>query len=404
MRIFYAADTTPNAAFHSNLWRWNLCTPLMDMGHEVVEFDFDLRPVFLNLDPGVPEQARFIEKQRPRTSRELLRQITREHARKPLDLFFSYFYDACVLPETIDAIRSLGIRTMNFYCNASYQLHLVAEIAPRYDWCLVPEKFRLQDYVALGARPIYCQMAANPALYRPVPDATLDYDMTFVGQAYGERPATVAYLRSHGLDVRVWGDGWSRHSDVPREPWRRRSLGSYMRAGRRLAVTEGWRAVGRRLRSLAVGRQSGSADADVDATLVRLPASTIGPTLTDAEMISMYSRSRINLGFSSVGDPRTLNARILQVRLRDFEVPMSGGFYMVEYMKELEEFYEIGREIVCYRDPADLAEKAAYYLAHSAEREAIRRAGHERAKRDHTWQRRFESVFRVIENGAAPAV
>ena len=52
MRIFYAADTTPNAAFRSNLWRLNLCVPLGDLGHEVVEFDSDLREIFRNLDPS----------------------------------------------------------------------------------------------------------------------------------------------------------------------------------------------------------------------------------------------------------------------------------------------------------------------------------------------------------------
>ena len=31
-----------------------------------------------------------------------------------------------------------------------------------------------------------------------------------------------------------------------------------------------------------------------------------------------------------------------------------------------------------------------------AEREAIRRAGHERCLRDHTWQRRFEAAFREM--------
>ena len=89
MRIFYAADTTPNAAFHSNLWRLNLCTPLMDMGHDVVEFDYDLREVFQNLDPADEAQSRFIQKNRPRTSRVVDRPVRPAHASGPIDLFFS---------------------------------------------------------------------------------------------------------------------------------------------------------------------------------------------------------------------------------------------------------------------------------------------------------------------------
>ena len=75
---------------------------------------------------------------------------------------------------------------------------------------------------------------------------------------------------------------------------------------------------------------------------------------------------------------------------------MSGGFYMVEYMEELEEFFKIGAEVVCYTSPEDLADKIKYYLHHEAEREAIRKAGYERCLRDHTWQQRFNKVFEQI--------
>src|SRR5687767_10231291 len=98
MRIFYASDTTPNSSFESNLWRNNLFQPLVDLGHEVVEFDFDLRETFKNLDPSVPSQNKFIQQNRPRVSKALLEQITAAHRAKKIDLLFTYFYDACVEP------------------------------------------------------------------------------------------------------------------------------------------------------------------------------------------------------------------------------------------------------------------------------------------------------------------
>ena len=181
MRIFYAADNSPNASLQSNLWRYNLYLPLVDLGHDVVEFQYDLSETFRNLDPSIVEQREFIQKNRPKVTKELLRQIKAAHALKPVDLFFSYFYDACVLPEAIEEIKAMGIKTVNWYCNGSYQLHLVSEIAPHYDWCLVPEKFRIKDYIAMGANPIYCQEAANPNIYKPY-DLPTEFDVTFVGQ------------------------------------------------------------------------------------------------------------------------------------------------------------------------------------------------------------------------------
>ncbi len=394
MRIFYASETSPNPVFSSNLWRNNLYLPLVDLGHDVVEFDYDLRETFRNVDPSIPSQQEFIARNRPVVTAELLRQLRAAHAIKPVELFFSYFYDACVLPEAIDEIRSMGITTVNWYCNGSYQLQLVSEIAPRYDWCLVPEKFRLPDYQALGARPIYCQEAANPSIYHPV-DLPQEFDVTFVGQAYGERPGYIRYLLDQGVDVRVWGYGWEKHSAAVAD--RGRELA---RIGRKLLKREGWEIAGRRLRRMLNGTVVGVMQ-NVSSTT--LPAQIIGGLLSDEEMIRMYSRSRINLGFSSCGGTHQSGERILQVRLRDFEVPMSGGFYMVEQMEELEEFYRIGEEIVCYSDPADMVDKIRYYLNHDGERERIRRAGYERCLRDHTWQKRLAASLQEMEAGECPA-
>lgn len=352
LRIFYASDTTPNAWFaqvRSNIWRNNLLLPLRDLGHEVVEFEYDLTQTFRNLDVRDAKQAAFIAKNRPEVSAALLRQIRAAHAEKPIDVFFSYFYDTCVLPEAIDAIRGMGIKTVNWYCNGSYQLHLVKEISPRYDFCLVPEKFRMKDYVAMGARPIYCQEAANPAIYKRY-EVPVEFGVTFVGQAYGERPLYVKYLVERGIEVNVWGHGW------------RNPHPKYVPAETFAAIS----AIPERLRHDPLG---------------------------DEELVKMYSRSKINLGFSTCGDTHLAGERIMQVRLRDFEVPMSGGFYMVEKMEELAEFFMPGKEVVFYEGREDLAEKIEHYLAHDAERNAIARAGHERAVREHSWQERFAKAF-----------
>ncbi|MGH9943540.1 MAG: CgeB family protein, partial [Pyrinomonadaceae bacterium] len=339
----------------------------------------------------IPAHRKFIEQSRPRLTRELLRQIRAAHAARPVDLLFSYFFDACVEPEAIDAIRAMGIKTVNWYCNGSYQLHLVTNIAPRYDWCLVPEKFRLADYVAMGANPLYCQEAANPNVYQPYA-LPVEFDVTFVGQAYGERPAYIRHLLDRGLGVRVWGTRWqdfaaSAQVVAAGTPAGRRVLN----AGRRLLTAEGRSVAGQRLSHLLKGNVAQSVA--LNPPSVALPDAIVGGPLSDLEMIQMYSRSKINLGFSTCGNTHLAEERILQIRLRDFEVPMSGGFYMVEYMEELEEFFEIGREIVCYTGPEDLADKIKYYLRHDDEREAIRRAGHERCLRDHSWHRRFETAF-----------
>ena len=93
MRIFYAADTTPNSAFDSNLWRNNLYLSLADMGHDLVEFDYDLRLTFKNL-----ASPKFIARNRERVSKELLRQVRAAHAVKPVSYTHLDVYKRQVIP------------------------------------------------------------------------------------------------------------------------------------------------------------------------------------------------------------------------------------------------------------------------------------------------------------------
>ena len=369
MRIFYAADKTPCPLIESLMWRNNLYLSLIELGHDVVEFDYNFKETFSNLDKRDPMQKLFIIKNKPKMTAELLQQLEKAHSYQPIDLFFSHLYDACISTEAIDHISSMGIKTVNLYFKDSYQLHLASEISPHYDWCLVPKKSHLKQFKKIGANPVYFQQAANPKICRTY-DIPYEHDVSFIGQGYGERPAIVKYLLDNGVDVKVWGAGWQ----------------DYVTDGTKLNVCYDTVDI---VNDLFVSEYLNKT--------TKLHQYMIGKPLSDLEMIKTYSRSKINLGFSSCDESYKTDNRILQIRSRDFEVPMSGGFYMVEYMKELEEFYDIGKEIVCYTDPDDLLKKIAYYLKHDDKREIIRAAGYKRCKRDHTWYKRLKTAFEQME-------
>lgn len=116
-----------------------------------------------------------------------------------------------------------------------------------------------------------------------------------------------------------------------------------------------------------------------------------GP-LSDDEMIKVYSRSRINLGFAGVGHSK----KLMCLKGRDFEVPMSGGLYLTQDNPELSLVYDIGKEVMTYTDEKDCAEKIKWLLAHPDDADAIRKAGRKRAATEHTWEKRFETVFKTI--------
>ena len=115
-------------------------------------------------------------------------------------------------------------------------------------------------------------------------------------------------------------------------------------------------------------------------------------SLSTEEMVRMYSRSKINLGFGGIAGSKDTYC----LKGRDFEIPMSGGLYLTEYHPELERCYDIGKEIFTYTDFDDLAKKICYLLSNPEKAEKIRKRGARRARKDHTWEIRFEKIFNLI--------
>lgn len=91
-------------------------------------------------------------------------------------------------------------------------------------------------------------------------------------------------------------------------------------------------------------------------------------------LLEIYNSSKIVLNISG-WDP----ARFTGLNLRVFDVPATGAFLLTDYSPELEEYYTVGEEIVCFTTIEELREKAFYFLRHENEREAIARRGYAKA-------------------------
>lgn len=360
MKIFYASSNNANIwdTPFSNIWNYNLYMTLTKMCNVVLP-TFDIQDQF-NECFGI-NNNRTPSDARNYYSYKLLEDIVNEEKKGHIDLFFSYYYSNCILPEVIDQIKNMGIKTTNFFCNNIHQFNLISEIAPHYDYCMVPEKEAINKYIDVGANPVHIQMAANPDIYKPYP-LKRDFDVTFVGQNYLNRQEYIEYLINNKIDVRVWGPNW--YNALKSKPGFINNM---------LFKTKLYRPV--------------------------LSNSSIGPILSDDDLIKMYSRSRISLNFSEVQvqDKNYGEGSIKRhIRLRDFEAPMSGAFYMTGYQDELKDYYKIDKEIVCYDTKEELMEKVKYYLKNPEEAEAVRKAGHDRALKDHTWEIRFKQLFDEI--------
>lgn len=255
-------------------------------------------------------------------------------AERPFDAVFSYLSGEQVDSGFLEKLRGLGAPMANLALNdketfvgriRSGHAAGARDICRYFDLCWTSTIDALEKYVVEGATPIYLPEGANPDIHRPY-DEDRVYDVSFVGQCYGNRPEIVERLREAGVRVEAFGPGWP------------------------------------------------------------------GGPLTMEEMVRTWSRSKINLGFGGVlGHNETFC-----LKGRDFEVPMSGGLYLTEHHEELLPFYEIGREIVTYTGFGDILEKIRWLLSDPEQAEIIRRAGRARALGEHTWEMRFDRVFRML--------
>lgn len=103
----------------------------------------------------------------------------------------------------------------------------------------------------------------------------------------------------------------------------------------------------------------------------------------------LYNASKINLNISTPQRRTGLPPRI-------FDIMACGGFSLTDYLPELEEFFEIDREIIVYESTSDLRKKADYYLSHPEERQMIASRAKRRVLAEHTYRHRMERLVQVM--------
>jgi spore maturation protein CgeB len=297
---------------------------------------------------------------REKMNEELLAAV---HTAKPEICFFFLFTDE-IKKETIRAVTNSNTSlTLNWFADDHWRFRGFSQYwAPLFHWVVTTDRQAIEKYRQIGCRNVIrSQWGFNDAVYRHSDESQV-YDVTFVGQVHSSRKNFVRALQRSGVRVQCWGRGWPN------------------------------------------GR------------------------LSQEEMVLLYSRSKINLNFadSSFGfhvkpmmkvvltrraddsirlnRPQEMVAQLstlfsgksAQIKGRNFEIPGAGGFLLTQNISGIEEYLVPGREIATFASEKELREKIRYFLSHDAERESIRRAGYERAVRDHTLQKRFEDIFRIL--------
>ena len=286
---------------------------------------------------------------------KLVAQVERE---KP-DLVFVFMYTDELSPETIRRLRKLttvlGWFSDDHWRFDNYSRHY----ANAFSWVATTYSKAPARYRAIGQKNVIrSQWFCDAGSYVPV-DCAKDTEVSFVGLKNEGRAALVDQVRAAGISLSLFGGGWD---------------------GGRLPQAEFTRLFSR-------------SKINLNLTSPR----SLWERNSFGRLFARRSLNRFAPDFHIVDNAHSwLNARILQIKGRPFEIAACGGFCISGYADDFETYYKENEEMVFYRSSEDLIEKIKYYLAHPEERARIAKAGYERTLAEHTAEKRFGAMFKVM--------
>lgn len=193
MRILYVASKfdygRPESGF--SFEHCNFYETLRRMGDAIVYFDY---PTLLR-GRGRDGMNR------------LLREVVK--AEKPT-LMFTFLAEEELRRDVVRKISDSGLTTtLNWFADDHWRFDGYSRFwAPCFNWVVTTDKAALPKYERHGLRNVIrSQWACNPFLYRRE-KSSFEFDVSFIGQAHGDRPAFVHSLERAGISIYVRGSGW----------------------------------------------------------------------------------------------------------------------------------------------------------------------------------------------------
>lgn len=291
-------------------------------------------------------------------NQELLDAVRREKA----DLFFAFMYTDELEHKTLDEIKNLTT-SIAWFSDDHWRLDNYSRFyAPHFTkiittWSEGPERYKRYGITNV----IRSQWGFNSGIYQPIVVPGQDIGVSFIGMKTPHREKIIQALRNADINVFVRGYKW---------PEGRASFNEMLEIFSRSKVNLN----------------------------LNPPMSTISLK----SMAQIFFRRRRNMivpdFWHTYANLRSyFQKKIPQIKARPFEITGCGGFCITGAADDMETYYKPDKEIVVYNSVPELIDKIRYYLEHESERQAIAKAGYERAIYEHTYKTRLEKIFEELK-------
>ncbi|MSS74061.1 hypothetical protein EXS72_00270, partial [Candidatus Pacearchaeota archaeon] len=160
------------------------------------------------------------------------------------------------------------------------------------------------------------------------------YDVTFIGTPKTDRMKFVSELMNNGINIKVFGTGWEQYSQFKE---------------------------------------------------------IYGGFLDKEEYVKVINQSKINLCFNKNYLGKT---HVIQ---KFFEINACKSFMLTEYCKGYSDLFNLGKELIMFKDSKELHQKINYYLNNEKEREIIAKNAYQKILAKYSSKSELQNIFKEIE-------
>jgi spore maturation protein CgeB len=262
------------------------------------------------------------------------------------DMVFTMLFTNQFQIKTLDYLKSKYI-TVGWFGDDQWRFDNYSyKYAAYFTYCVTTDKFSIKKYKKLGQQNIIGSQWAAIDTHEIPKFNGYKYDVTFVGRYHPYRKWFIDTLVKRDIKIEVFGNGWPNG------------------------------------------------------------------VLTNKQMNELFVSSKINLNISNSNSfdirylksswkaiPLLLKSKknMSQVKARNFEIPYFGGFQLTDYVPSLGDYFDIGREVVCYKDIDEAELLIRYYLDNDQKRETIKNLSHKRAVAEHGYINRLDCILKNID-------
>ena len=266
---------------------------------------------------------------------------------KPDLVFFAPYTNQFTI-DTLDLIKEI-CPTFAWFGDDQWRFdNYSSKYAPHYTYISTTDPWSVSKYKQIGITPILTQWAARPYsdVIGPIAEGEkYEHTLSFVGGYNTYRSWFIKQIIKYGFDVECFGVGWPNG---------------------RISFEE----MGNVFRKTKINLNI-SNSINHDIRFIRASLKNLG------KYLSTQKNSE-------------------QMKARNFEIPLSGGFELTNYVVGLERYFRIGDEVAVYGTIEECIKQIIYYLENDDERRKIAERGHQRTKSEHTIYKRLEDILEAI--------